>query len=181
MLIGFTIPTISFALLRIQLTITPLMPGNTSTTFTPDLPSSLVKAFYLFLSHPFTPFSSLGGALAPVAIPPPGSNHSSRTPITISIAIKTEAIVMPCSQSSVLIFLANEVSLSSTLAIVPLIPVIWLVSLPLRRSMLSCLTFRSSFSLVICFLIFSRMPSSYSGLSQILESLCFSLSICSSN
>ena len=104
---------------------------------------------------------------------PLGSNASTRTTIAIPIAVSMEAIVMPCSQNSVLIFSANETSLS----IVCLKLVIWLVSLPFRRSMLSCLTFRSSFSLAILRLMSSRMSSSYPGLSQIAASLCFSRSM----
>ena len=84
--------------------------------------------------------------------------------------------------NSIHIFFANEVSLSSALAIVSLIPIIWLVSLPLRRLMLSCLTFRLLFSLLILFLMSFRMPSSYSGLlSQISVSLHFFLSMCCCN
>ena len=84
-----------------------------------------------------------------------------------------ETIIMPCSINSVHIFSANEMSLFSTLVIVSLIPVIWLVSLPFRGLILSCLTFRPSFSLLILFLMSSRMPSSYSELFLISESLHF--------
>ena len=142
-----TQPTTSFALLRIQLVIAPVMPGNASATFVLSFPGSDAKAFSLFLSHSFAPFSSLGGGLPPTAAPPLGSKAVTRRPIAIPIAMSMEAIVMPCSLNSILIFLANEVSLSSTLAIVSLILVIWLVSLPFRGSMLFCLTFSSSFSL----------------------------------
>ena len=68
-------PTTYFALLRIQLMIAPLIPGNASAAFTPNLPNSNAKALSLFLSHSFTPFSSLGGGPPDVAPPPPpGSN-----------------------------------------------------------------------------------------------------------
>ena len=50
--------------------------GNASAAFTPNFPSSDAKALSLFLSHSFTPFSSLGGGvgLPPTTAPPPGSN-----------------------------------------------------------------------------------------------------------
>ena len=80
---------------------------------------------------------------------------------------------MPCSLSSICIFSDNEVSLSNTLAIVPLKLVIWFVSLSLRISILSCLTDRLSFSLTIYFLV----SSLYSGLSQIAARLSFSHSM----
>ena len=41
--------------------IAPMIPGNASAAFKPDLPSNDAKALSLFLNHSFTPFSSLGG------------------------------------------------------------------------------------------------------------------------
>ena len=74
------------------------MPGKASATFVPNLPSTLAKAFSLFLIHSFKPFSFLGGGLPPVPPPPPpGSNDSAKTPIAIQIAVIMEAIVIPCS------------------------------------------------------------------------------------
>ena len=77
------------------------------------------------------------------------------------------------------IFSANEVSLSNTLMIISLKLVIWFISIPLERSILSCLTFISSFCLAICLTMSSLMPSSYSlGCSRNLSSLRFSISMC---
>ena len=87
--------------------------------------------------------------------------YDKRIPIAILIAMSMVAIVMPCSLNRVLIFSANEVSLSNTLVIVSLKLVIWFVSLPLRRLILSCLALSSSFSLEIRIIMSSRMPSSY--------------------
>ena len=100
--------------------IAPMIPGNASAAFTPNFPSNDAKALSLFLSHSFAPFLSLGGGLPSTAPPPPGSNASTKTQIAIPIAVSMEAIVMPCSLNSVLIFSANEVSLSNTLIIVSL-------------------------------------------------------------
>ena len=124
-----TQPTTSPALLRIQLRIAPMIPGNASGAFAPNLPSKLNKAFSFFLIHSFNPFSSLGGSLPPAeealhAPPPPGSKTSIKTPIAIPIALSMEAIIIPCSWKSVLIFSANETSLSKTLAVVSLMLVI---------------------------------------------------------
>ena len=58
-----TQPTTSFALLRIQLRIPPMIPGRASAAFIPNFPSSDASALSLFLIHPFKPFSSLGGGL----------------------------------------------------------------------------------------------------------------------
>ena len=164
-----------------QLRISPMKPGNASATFTPNLPSKLTKAFSLFLIH--SPFSFLGGGLraAPPDVPPLESKASTKTLIAIPIAMRMEAIVIPCSLNSILIFSANETSLSNTLAIVSLKFVIWSCNLPLSKSILSCLVFRSSLYLLIRFLMESRIPSSYSGLSQISSILCFSFSMFSSN
>ena len=114
-----------------------------------NLPDFLRKwLLSLFLIHSFKPFSSLGGGSPPpdVAVPPPpGNNASTSTLMAIQIAVSMEAIVIPCSLNRVRIFSANEVSLSNTLAIVSRKLVIWFFSLPLRRSIDSCLTFKSSF------------------------------------
>ena len=98
----------------------PVIPGRASAAFTSNFPGSDAKALSLDLSYSFKPFWSLGGVLPPdaAAPPPPGSNASMSTLITIPIAVSMEAIVMPCSLNNVLIFSANEVSLSNTLAIV---------------------------------------------------------------
>ena len=117
-----TQPTTSLPLLRIQLIIPPMMPGNASAAFMPNQPSSDANALSLFLIHSFRPASSLGGGSPPdvVATPPPGNNASTNTPMAILIAVSMEAIVIPCSLNRVCIFSANEVSLSKTLAIVSL-------------------------------------------------------------
>ena len=112
-----TQPTTFAVLLNTQLMIAPMIPGNASAAFTPNLPSSDAKALSLFLHHSFKQFSSLGGG-GDAAVPPPSPvSTSTSTPIAIPKALSTEAIVMPCSLSSILIFSANEVSLSNTLAI----------------------------------------------------------------
>ena len=144
-----------------------MIPGNASAAFTPNLPKRDAKALSLFLSHSFKPFSSLGRGPTDVAPPPPpGSNASTSTPKAILIAVSTEAIVMPYSLNSILILLANEVSLSNTLAIVSLMLVIWYFSLPLRISITFCLAFSSSFSLLILFSTSSCWSSVYSMGSQ---------------
>ena len=118
-----TQPTMSFALLRIQLIIHPMIPGNASAAFIPNFPNRDASALSLFLTHSFKPFSSLGGGSPPpdaVAAPPPGNNASTSTPMAIPIAMSMEAIVIPCSLNRVRIFSPNEVSLSKPLAIVSL-------------------------------------------------------------
>ena len=120
-----TQPTTSFALLRIQLIIPPMIPGNASAAFIPNFPSSDAKALSLFLTHSFKPFSSLGGCSPPpdaaaAPAPPLGNNASTSTPMAIPIAVSMEAIVIPCFLNRVVIFSPNEVSLSKTLAIVSL-------------------------------------------------------------
>ena len=56
-----TQPTTSFALLRIQLIIPPMIPGNASAALIPNFPRSDAKASSFDLTHSFRPFSSLGG------------------------------------------------------------------------------------------------------------------------
>ena len=118
-----TQPTMSLALLRIQLIIPPMIPGNASAALIPNQPDRDASTLSLFLIHSFKPFSSLGGGEPPpldaaAAPPPPGNNASTSTPMAILIAMSMEAIVIPCSLNRVLIVSPNEVSLSNTLAIV---------------------------------------------------------------
>ena len=60
-----TKPTTSFALLRIQLIIPPMIPGNASAAFIPNFPNRDASTLSLFLIHPFKPFSSSGGGSPP--------------------------------------------------------------------------------------------------------------------
>ena len=60
-----TQPTTSFAILRIQLIIPPMIPGNASAALIANRPNSDANALSLFLSHPFRPLSSLGGGSPP--------------------------------------------------------------------------------------------------------------------
>ena len=115
-----TQPTTSFALLRIQLIIPPMIPGRASAALTPNRPDRDAKALSFDLTHSFRPFSSLRGGPpdATVAPPPPGNNASTSAPMAIPIAVSMEAIVIPCSLNRVRTFSANEVSLSNTLAII---------------------------------------------------------------
>ena len=118
-----TQPTTSFALLRIQLIIPPMMPGNASAVLIPNRPKRDAKALSFDLTHCLKPFSSLGNGSPPDAVevpPTPGNNASTSTPMAILIAVSMEAIVIPCSLNRVLIFSPNEVSLSKTLAIASL-------------------------------------------------------------
>ena len=119
-----TQPTTSRALLRIQLTIPPMIPGNASVALIPNQPNRDASALSLFLIHSFKPLPSLGGGSPPDAMvpppPPPGNNASTSTPMAIPIAVSMEAIVIPCSLNRVRIFSAKEVLLSNTFAIVSL-------------------------------------------------------------
>ena len=140
--------------------IPPMIPGNASAALIPNQPNSDANALSLFLIHSFRPDSSLGGSPPPDAAPPPGNNASTSTSMAIPIAVSMEAIVIPCSLNRVRIFSANEVSLSNTLAIVSLKLVIWDFNLPFRRSIDSCLTFKSSFRLSIHLAMSSLIVSS---------------------
>ena len=131
-----TQPTTSFARLRIQVIIAPMIPGRASAALAPNQPNRDASALSLLLIHSFKPASSLGGgsSLDAAAPPPPGNNASTSTSMAIPIAVSMEAIVIPCSLNRVQIFSANEVSLSKTLAIVSLKLVFWDLSLFLRIS-----------------------------------------------
>ena len=136
------------------------MPGNASAAFAPDLPGKLDKAFSLFLIPSFNHFSFLDRGLnaLPPDVPLPStleSKASTKTLTAIPIAVSMEVIIIPCFQKNILIFSVNETSLSNNLAIISLKLIIWFVSLPLNKSILSCLTDTSSFSLAICFLMSS--------------------------
>ena len=58
-------PTTSFALLKIQLIIPPVIPGRASAAFIPNFPNRDAKALSFDLTHSFKPFSSLGGGSPP--------------------------------------------------------------------------------------------------------------------
>ena len=60
-----TQPTTSFALLRIQLIIPPIIPGRASAAFIPNFPNRDDSALSLFLTHSFKPSSSLKGGSPP--------------------------------------------------------------------------------------------------------------------
>ena len=68
----------SFTLLRIQLIIPPVIPGNASTALIPNRPNRDAKALSLFLIHSFKLALSLGGGspsdAAAAPPPPPGNN-----------------------------------------------------------------------------------------------------------
>ena len=180
-----TQPTTSLALLRIQLTIPPMIPGNASADLIPNQPSSDASTLSLFLIHSARSASSLGGGSPPpdvVAPPPPGNNASTSTPIAIPIAMSIEAIVILCSLNRVQIFSANEVLLSKTLAIVSRKLVIWDFSLPLRILIDSCLTFKSSLRSSIRLITSSFIASLYSpGYFRNSSSFHCSLAMCSSH
>ena len=53
-----TQPTTSFALLRIQLFIPPMIPGNASAAFIPNFPNQDASTLSLFLTYSCKPFSS---------------------------------------------------------------------------------------------------------------------------
>ena len=76
-----TQPTTSFALLRIQLIIPPVIPGNASAAFIPNFPNRDASALSLFLTNSFRPFSSLGGGSPPpdAVAALPGDNASTST------------------------------------------------------------------------------------------------------
>ena len=71
-----TQPTTSFTLLRIQLIIPPMMPGDASAALIPNRPNRDAKALSLFLIHSFKPFSSLRGG----SPPPPDAAAAPRWP-----------------------------------------------------------------------------------------------------
>ena len=67
--------TMSFALLRIQLMIPPMIPGRASAASIPNQPNRDAKALSFDLTHSFRSFSSLGGGSRPDTAPPlPGNN-----------------------------------------------------------------------------------------------------------
>ena len=179
-----TQPTTSLALLRIQLTIPPMIPGNASAALIPNQNNRDGKTLSLLLIHSFNLFSSLGGGSPSpdAAAPPPGNNPSTSTLMAIPMAVSMEAIIILCSLNRVQIFSANEVSLSNTLAIVSLKLAIWFFNLPFRRSIDSCLIFKSSLRSLIHLVMSSFIASSYSpGYSQNSSSLQCSLAMHSSN
>ena len=66
-----TQPTTFSALLRIQLTFPPMIPGNASAALIPNWPNRDAKVLSLFLTHSFSPASSLGGDSSPDAVAAP--------------------------------------------------------------------------------------------------------------
>ena len=76
-----------------------MIPGRASAALIPNFSSSDAKVLSFYLTHPFKPFSFLGGGSPSppeIAPPSPGNNASTSTPMAIPIAVSMEAIVIPC-------------------------------------------------------------------------------------
>ena len=156
-----------------------MIPGRASAALIPNQPSSNENALSLFLIHSFRPASSLGGG----SPPPMSRHHHLHLVIAFLIAISMEAIIIPCSLNRVRII--SEVSLSNTFAIVSRKLVIWFFSLPLRRLIDSCLTFKSSLrssirlvtSSIHCIVVFSEIISKFLKLATLFSDAFFQLKL----
>ena len=111
-------PTASLARFSIHDTIAPITPGNELAAFPANLPRSPANALSLSLTHFFTApsFAALPpppAVAAPVeATALPGKTASTITPINRPNAVKTEAMVIPCSLNRFLILSARGLFLS---------------------------------------------------------------------
>ena len=129
-----------------------MIPGNASAAFTPNLPSSDAKALSLFQSHSFTPFSSLGAPTATTTIKQCFNQNTDSHSDSHEYGSNHNAL----HTKQLLIFSANEVSLSNTLTIVSLKLVIWFTSLPLTLFWLEYFTIVFWGMANLCPLIFLR-------------------------
>ena len=100
-----------------QKTFEPTMPGRAAAALPAKLARARPRACKCFLTHSFKPLlleDGFGGGVG--VIPPPPVSASTRVEIAIPIAVRIDAMVIPCSRKRVRMRLASVVSsLSSRL------------------------------------------------------------------
>ena len=92
--------------LKSQETIEPMIPGRAAAALPAKLARARPRAFRCF----FKPLLSGGLGAGAGVLPPPPVSASTRVEIAMPIAVRIDAIVIPCSRNRVRMLSANVVS-----------------------------------------------------------------------
>ena len=146
--------------LKSQETIEPMIPGRAAATLPAKLARAHPRACMCFFSHSFNPLLSGGLEAGAGALSPPPVSASTRVEIAMPIAVRIDAIVIPCSRNRVRMRSASVVSSWRSRLNVSWILLIWDRRVALfveRASSFACLSSSMSESTLSSFLIRSRI------------------------
>ena len=86
---------------RSQETIEPMIPGRAAAALHAKLPRASSRACRCLLTHFFKPLLSGGLRAGAGALPPPPVSASTRVEIAMPMAVRIDAMVIPCSRNRV--------------------------------------------------------------------------------
>ena len=95
---------------RNQEKILPMLSGRAAAALPANLPRARPRACTCLLTHSFKPLFSGGLGAGAGAFPPPLVSASTRVEIAIPMAVRIDAMVIPCSRNRVRMRSANVVS-----------------------------------------------------------------------
>ena len=167
--------------LKSQETIQPMIPGRAAAALTAKLARARPRACRCFFAHSFKPLLSGGLGAGTGALPPPPVSASTSVEIAMPMAVRIDAMVIPCSRNRVQMRSASVVSSWRSRLNVSRILLIWDRRVALfveRASSFACLsstmspsTLSSSLDLVsnlslhfsvVCFRQFLMLPGEVS-------------------
>ena len=146
--------------LKSQETIEPMIPGRAAAALPAKLARARLRACRCFFIHSFKLLVPGGLGAGTGALPPPPVSASTSVEIAMPIAVRIDAIVIPCSRKRVRMRSASVVSSWMSRLHVSQILLIWDRRVALfveRASSLACLLSSMSESTLSSFLIRSRI------------------------
>ena len=146
--------------LKSQETIEPMIPGRAAAALPAKLARARPRACRCFFTHSFKPLLSDGLGAGTGALPPPPVSASTSVEIAMPMAVRIDAMVIPCSRNRVQMRSASVVSSWRSRLNVSRILLIWERSVGLfaeRASSLACISNSMSESTLSSFLIRSRI------------------------
>ena len=146
--------------LKSKETIEPLIPGRAAAALPAKLARARPRACRCFFTHSFTPLLSGCFGAGTGALPPPPVSASTSVETAMPIAVRIDAMVIPCSRNRVRMRSASVVSSWRSRLNVSRILLIWDRRVALfveRTSSLACLSSLMSESTLSSFLIRSRI------------------------
>ena len=148
---------------RSQETIEPKILGRAAAALPAKLARASPNACRCFFTHSFKPLLSGGLGAGAGALPPPLVSASTRVEVAMPMAVRIDAMVIPCSQNRVQMRSASVVSSRKSRLNASRILLIWDRRVALfveRASSLACLSSSMSESTLSSFLIRSRISLS---------------------
>ena len=146
--------------LKSQETIEPMIPGRAAAALPAKLARVRPRACRCFFTHSFKPLVRFCLGAGTGALPPPPVSASISVEIAMPIAVRIDAMVIPCSRNRVRMRSASVVSSWRSRLNVSRILLIWEQRVALfveRASSLACLSSSMSESTLSSFLIRSRI------------------------